>query len=154
MKKKVIFVILGCVILTFCMFGCKEYKKSNYWETIGITDNGLYDSLIKSKGEPEKIEYDKGGTYVVYEGIRFYYPNKELSGSFIRAEIYNDRYVFDKKISIGTRKDIIESYYKNTKEIGDLPNGELAYQYNDNTIIWFEFNKNDEVNKIILTWEM
>lgn len=154
MRKNVVCVIMGCIILTFSLFGCKEYKRSNYWKTIGITDDGLYASLIKSKGEPNDIEYDEDGAYVVYEGIRFYYPNKELNGSFIRAEIYNDRYVFDQNISIGIGKDIIESHYKGTKKLVDLPDDELAYQCNDNTIIWFEFNENDEVNKIVLTWEM
>ena len=155
MRKTMIFIVLGCIMLTICSTGCKDDKNSNYWETIGITDNGLYASLLKSKGAPKKIEYDEDGAYVLYEGIRFYYPNKELNGSFIRAEIYSDKYVFGKQnITIGTRKDIIESYYKSKKKLFDLSDDELAYEYNYNTFIWFKFNENDEVNKIVLAWEM
>ena len=156
MKRNTLILTVGCVILAVCILGFSHSKKIDYWKTIGITNNGLYTVLKESKGNPDCIEIcEDGGAYVIYDGIRFYYPNKDLTGSFQRAEIYTDKYVFGKQgITIGTSKDIIISSYKHTKEISGLPDGELAYECNGNTIVWFEFDESNLVKKIILTWDL
>ncbi|MDD6214126.1 MAG: hypothetical protein PUB42_02945 [Firmicutes bacterium] len=156
MKKNMfcIFIVCCTIMLLWLVFSIK-YDNIDYWKTIGVSDNGLYDTLIAEKGEPKDIECIDDDVYVIYDGVKFCYLNKELSGSFIRAEICTDKYVFGKqKISVGTDKKTIVSYYKNKRSLNDLPDDELAYICNSNTIIWFEFDKNDKVKKIILTWEM
>ncbi len=156
MKRGTVIVAVGCVILAVCIFGSAYSEKIDYWKIIGVTKNGLYTVLKESKGSPDSIEIcEDGGAYVVYDGIKFYYANKELTGSFLRAEIYTDKYVFGKKrITVGTPKAVIISSYKHTKELSDLPDGELAYECNSNTIVWFEFDESNLVKKITLTWEL
>ena len=150
MKRNVVILTVGFVVFAVCIFGFLHSKKFGYWKAIGITNNGLYTLLKESKGNPDSIEIcEDGGVYVIYDGIRFYYPNEDLTGSFQRAEIQTDKYVFGKQgITIGTSKDIIISSYKHTKEISGLPDGELAYECNGSTSVWFEF---DESNLIQLT---
>mgnify|MGYP000082601550 FL=1 len=153
MKKSMFYIFIICFVTILVLFIFND--NIDYWEVIGVSDNGLYDTLVSKKGKPKDIEYVDGDVYVVYDGVKFCYLNKELRGSFIRAEIYTDKYVFGKRnISIGTDKKTIVSYYKNKKGITDLPNNELAYICNSDTIIWFEFDENERVDKIILTWEM
>lgn len=156
MKKNMFCIFIVCfTIMSLLLVFSIKYDNVDYWKTIGVSDNGLYDTLIAEKGEPEDIECIDDEVYVIYDGVKFCYFNKELSGSFIRAEIYTDKYVFGKqKISIGTDKKTIVSYYKHKQSITDLSADELAYICNSDTIIWFKFDKNDKVDKITLTWEM
>lgn len=155
MRKIIILTTFGCVLLSVCIFRFIRFERTDYWKTIGVTDSGLYTDLKKDKGNPDSIETFENGAYVVYDGIKFYYANRDLTGSFLRAEIYSDKYSFGKqKIAIGTSKDVIILSYKNAKAISGLPDGELAYECCDDTIIWFEFNESNFVEKIILTWEL
>lgn len=55
------------------------------------------------------------------------------------------------------RRNIYETIFiisYDTKEISGLPDGELAYECNGNTIVWFEFDESNLVKKIALTWEL
>ena len=156
MKRDIAVITVGYVILAVFIFAVVHSEKNDYWKTIGVTNCGLYTALKESKGSPDSIEIcENGGAYVVYDGVKFYYPNEKLTGSFLRAEIYTDKYVFgNKRITVGTPKDVIISAYKHKKELSDVPDGKLAYEYNSSTLVWFEFDEFDLVKKIILAWEL
>lgn len=149
MKKSI--VLLVCFII--CLLCYREFsRKIDYWSVIGVGNNWLYNSLVECKGNPNDIEYVDDGAYVVYDGVKFYYTNKNLNGIFLRAEVYDDTYTFGKaQISVGTTKEKVISFYKKQTSVTDLPGNELAYVCDDKTVIWFMFDDTNVVNKIMLT---
>lgn len=155
MKKILCIIVISCFMIVGLSYVSYKANKMNYWKEIGITEySALYSTLVECKGEPESIRYrdDGEGVYAVYDGVEFYFPNRDFKGVFLSAMIYSDKYTFGRKhITIGTKRDVVESYFRFAKKAVGSGENELTYICNDWTVIWFDFDESNCVSRITLS---
>ena len=142
--RRIIGIILMCVCI-FCLCGCiriiipaKEYV--DYYEQLGINE------MIFTDTAPLREEEIDGYLYKYYEDICIvFYEN----GGFVRAEILGDTYKFDKGVSVGSKRDWVESVFIGKQKIKDLEKNQFGF-IEDYIWIHFYFDENDTVEKILV----
>ncbi len=154
--KKILFTILSLIALIAVIFFINNPScyDSTYWQEIGLKNSLLYEDVVSQKGEPEEIEYINNECIVKYNDVQFVWYETELKGVFLRAEIIEDTISFGRKqLSIGSSRSIVEKAYKSIfiKKIKDTPMNVLGYIDGSELGIYFYFDEDDKVSKIVLT---
>lgn len=139
-----------------------NYYKNPYLRELKIPSNWKLYALIDTWGEPiEIMEEEINSSYIDYT-LKFdgfsvdmnkydYIKNKDKAPAFERVIIWSEKYRFtEKNIGVGSGKEDIINYYKDSKLIKDLPENQIGYIIDDYWI-YFYIDNNDKIEEIRLT---